>query len=66
MVFLAILFVVLVSLLCLWMTLHIKSWPRLVGVPPPEAAPKFIDIALINEDEDEDENNIAEEEEVEL
>lgn len=56
MVFLAILFVVLVSLLCLWMTLHIKSWPRLVGVPPPEAAPKFIDIALINEDEDEDED----------
>lgn len=64
MVFLAILFVVLVSLLCLWMTLHIKSWPRLVGVPPPEAALKFIDIALINEDEDED--DIAEEEEVEL
>lgn len=44
------------------MTLHIKSWPRLVGVPPPEAAPKFIDIALINEDEDKDEDNIAEEE----
>ena len=59
-VFLAILFVVLVSLLCLWVTLHIKSWPRQVGIPPPEVAPEFINIALTDEDDGED--DIAEEE----
>nr|POE50839.1 hypothetical protein CFP56_68612 [Quercus suber] len=51
MVFLALIFVVLVSL-CLWVTLHIKSWPRQDNVPQLEAAPEVIDIALTDEDED--------------
>nr|POF07613.1 hypothetical protein CFP56_61869 [Quercus suber]POF24539.1 hypothetical protein CFP56_76349 [Quercus suber] len=51
MVFLALIFLVLVSL-CLWVTLHTKSWPRQANVPPLEAAPEVIDIALTDEDKD--------------
>ena len=59
MVFLALIFFVVLVSLCLWVTLHIKSWPRQANdVPPLEAAPEVIDIALTDEDEDED--NIAE------